>query len=94
MAFSRHHGNLHGQVFPLFVITVAACEAALALALILMLYHGSHTLDVSVWQALREPGLEETVDLDPAPEPPREEPLPHLRPAGPAPAGDREESYV
>src|SRR5262249_14369221 len=38
ITFARHHGNLHGQVFTLFIITVAACEAALALALILMLY--------------------------------------------------------
>ena len=33
-----HHGNLHGQAFTLFILTVAACEAGIALALILMLY--------------------------------------------------------
>ena len=38
LAFSRFRGNLGGQVLTLFVITVAACEAALALAMILMLY--------------------------------------------------------
>jgi NADH-quinone oxidoreductase subunit K len=94
VAFARAHGNLHGQVFTLFIITVAACEAGLALALILMLYRGRHTLDVSVWQAIREPGQEESVDLDAPPELPREEPLPHLTPAGTAPPGGREESYV
>lgn len=94
VAFAQAHGNLHGQVFTLFIITVAACEAALALALILVLYRGRHTLDVSVWQALREPGQDETVDLEPPPAPEREEPQPHLTPAGTAPADDREESYV
>jgi NADH-quinone oxidoreductase subunit K len=95
VAFARAHGNLHGQAFTLFIITVAACEAALALALILMLYRRGHTLDVSIWQTLREPGQEETVDLEAPPQPPREEPLPHLTPAGTAPpADDREESYV
>src|SRR5262249_28814416 len=38
VAFARYRGNLEGQVFTLFIITVAACEAAIALALILMLY--------------------------------------------------------
>ena len=38
VAFARYRGNLEGQAFTLFVITVAACEAAIALALILMLY--------------------------------------------------------
>ena len=27
VAFARYHGNLHGQVFTLFIIAVAACEA-------------------------------------------------------------------
>ena len=38
VAFARYRGNLQGQVFTLFILTVAACEAAIALALILMLY--------------------------------------------------------
>jgi NADH-quinone oxidoreductase subunit K len=94
VAFSRHHGNLSGQVFTLFIITVAACEAALALALILMLYHRRPSLDVSLWQELRDPGQDPTVDLD-APEPaPPEEPLPKLTPAGVEPPHRREDSYV
>ena len=47
VAFSRHHGNLHGQVFTLFIIAVAACEAGIALALFLMLYRRKRSLDVS-----------------------------------------------
>jgi NADH-quinone oxidoreductase subunit K len=95
VAFARHHGNLHGQVFTLFIITVAACEAAIALALILMLYRNRRSLDVSVWQDLREPGQEPTVDLEePALHPSAEEDLPKLTPAGIAPPRPREESYV
>ena len=37
VAFSRHWGNLQGQVFVFFVITVAAAEAAVALAIIIAL---------------------------------------------------------
>ena len=48
-----------GQVLTLFaILTVAACEAALALALILVLFRRRKSLDVSLWQELREPGQE------------------------------------
>jgi NADH-quinone oxidoreductase subunit K len=95
VAFARHHGNLQGQVFTLFIITVAACEAALALALILMLYRTRKSLDVSLWQELREPDQEPILDLDePATEPSSAEPLPQLTPSGIAPPRPREDSYV
>src|SRR5215472_12726417 len=55
VAFARYRGNLQGQSFVLFLLTVAACEAAVALALILMLYKRRESLDVSLWQDLREP---------------------------------------
>jgi NADH-quinone oxidoreductase subunit K len=72
VAFSHQHGNLQGQVFTLFIITVAACEAAIALALILMLYRQRQSLDVSLWQDLREPDQEATLDLDVPPAEPAE----------------------
>ncbi|HJZ90253.1 MAG TPA: NADH-quinone oxidoreductase subunit NuoK [Gemmataceae bacterium] len=93
VAFSRYHGNLHGQVFTLFVIAVAACEAGIALALFLRLYHRKRSLDVSLWQDLREPGMEPTVDTEPLPSVPKEEPLPHLPPAGVEPVRE-ERHYV
>src|SRR5215468_11252307 len=49
-AFARYRGNLQGQAFVLFILTVAACEAGIALALVLVLYRSRHTLDVSAWQ--------------------------------------------
>jgi NADH-quinone oxidoreductase subunit K len=92
VAFARHRGNLQGQAFTLFIITVAACEAAIALALILMLYRSRRSLDVSLWQELREPGQEPTVDEEPLPPPPPPEPLPKLPPAGIEPPPRRQES--
>ena len=50
LAFSRFRGNLQGQSFVLFILSVAACEAAIALALIVILYRAKNSLDVSKWQ--------------------------------------------
>ena len=94
VAFARFRGNLQGQAFVLFILTVAACEAALALALILMLYRSRHSLDVSLWQELREPGQEPAVDEEPLPPLPPEEPLPTLTPAGIEPPHREETSRV
>lgn len=69
VAFSRYHGNLHGQVFVLFIVAVAACEAGLALAMFLMLYRRERSLDSSDWQSLRESGVPPTVDAEPLPKP-------------------------
>jgi NADH-quinone oxidoreductase subunit K len=94
VAFSRQHGNLHGQVFVLFIITVAACEAGIALALFLSLYRSKKSLDVSVWQDIREQGLEPMTDDEPfAPETP-EEPLPTLPVAGIEPTRTEERTHV
>jgi NADH-quinone oxidoreductase subunit K len=94
VAFSRWHGNLDGQVFALFGLTVAACEAAIALALILMLYRRRKSLDVSLWQDLREPDLEPVLDEEPLPPAPPPQEFPHLTPAGPAPLDKKEELPV
>src|SRR2546422_6469437 len=55
VAFSRAWSNLHGQIFTIFILTVAAAEAAIALALVLTLFRRRGSLDVSLWQDLREP---------------------------------------
>lgn len=84
VAFARYHGNLQGQVFVLFILAVAACEAGVALALFLSLYRRRRSLDVSDWQELRELGVPPVVDEEPL-EPVKEEPLPTLTPAGARP---------
>jgi NADH-quinone oxidoreductase subunit K len=94
VAFGRYRGNLQGQGFVLFMLTVAACEAAVALALVLMLYRSRHSLDVSVWQELREPGQEPTLDAEPLVQPPPESPLPKLTPSGVEPEHRAEGSHV
>ncbi|MFN4261371.1 MAG: NADH-quinone oxidoreductase subunit NuoK [Gemmataceae bacterium] len=94
VTFARMHGNLQGQAFVLFIITVAACEAAIALALILMLFRRRQSLDVSLWQELREPTLEPTIDEEPLPLPSPVPPLPKLTPAGHEPRHEPESSHV
>jgi NADH-quinone oxidoreductase subunit K len=94
VAFARYRGNLQGQAFTLFIITVAACEAAIALALILMLYRTGRSLDVSLWQELRESGVEPILDEEPLPPVPTETPLPKLTPSGIEPAQPREITHV
>jgi NADH-quinone oxidoreductase subunit K len=41
-----------GQVFALFVLVVAAAEAALGLAVVVLMFRRKHTLDASVWRQL------------------------------------------
>ena len=95
VAFARYQGNLTGQVVTLFVLTVAACEAGVALALILVLYRRKHTLDVSAWQDLREPGEPPVVDAEPLPAAAAEAAQPRLPVAGREPQqSSREDSYV
>jgi NADH-quinone oxidoreductase subunit K len=54
IAFSKLHSNYQGQVLAIMVLTVAACEAAIALALVVSLYRRKATLDVSAWDELSE----------------------------------------
>lgn len=95
LAFSRFRGNLQGQSFVLFILSVAACEAAIALALIVILYRAKNSLDVSKWQDLREEDLEPNEDpeillLDTF----QIEPMPTLPVAGHRPAKDEDASHV
>jgi NADH-quinone oxidoreductase subunit K len=82
-AFGRYHAQLEGQAFVVFLVAVAAAEAAIALALFLMLYRLVRSMDVSIWQAVREANVPATIDLEPLPveRKKRVDTLP-LRPAG------------
>jgi NADH-quinone oxidoreductase subunit K len=94
VAFAKFRGNLQGQAFVLFILTVAACEAALALALVVALYRSRHSLDVSLWQELREAGQPVITDEEPLAPPAPEAPLPRLTPAGIEPRQAEETSHV
>ncbi|HVM47161.1 MAG TPA: NADH-quinone oxidoreductase subunit NuoK [Candidatus Acidoferrum sp.] len=53
VAFSRFTNNLDGQVFVFFVITVAAAEVAVGLALIVAVYRRRHTAYVEDLRTLK-----------------------------------------
>ena len=53
VAFSRSLGTLDGQVLVFFVLTVAAAEAAVGLAIIIALHRGSDTLDLDAFNLLK-----------------------------------------
>jgi NADH-quinone oxidoreductase subunit K len=91
IAWSRFHGNWDGQMLVVFIIAVAACEAAIALALILMLYQRSGTLDIAFWQNLREEHLPAHVDRRIPEEQPEDRAWPVLTPAGRIPEVDLEQ---
>jgi NADH-quinone oxidoreductase subunit K len=46
IAFSKYLGNIDGQVFVFFVMTVAAAEAAVGLALMIAVYKNKESIDV------------------------------------------------
>ena len=46
VAFSAFLGNLTGQVFALFVLTVAAAEAAIGLAILVVYFRNRGTIEV------------------------------------------------
>ena len=94
VSFARYRGNLQGQAFTLFIVAVAACEAAIALALILMLFRSKKSLDISLWQELREPGQPAAVDEEPLAPLPPEPTFPTLPPAGIEPRQPAETSHV
>jgi len=53
VAFSRYTDNLDGQVFVFFIITVAAAEVAVGLALIVALYRKKQTTHVEDLTSLK-----------------------------------------
>ena len=46
VAFSTHLGDLGGQVFTMFVLTVAAAEAAIGLAILVVFFRNRGTIEV------------------------------------------------
>ncbi|MCE1165429.1 MAG: NADH-quinone oxidoreductase subunit NuoK [Bacteroidetes bacterium] len=46
VSFSSFLGNESGQIFVFFVMTVAAAEAAVGLAIVISLYRNKETLDI------------------------------------------------
>lgn len=91
VAWGRFHNDFGGQMLVIFILTVAACEAGLALALFVVLFQRSGSLDITYWQDLREDNQPAFVDHE-VPEPEEgEKPIwPHLTPAGVEPPANPE----
>ena len=55
VAFSRFGGmNMDGHIFALFVIVLAAAEAAVALAIVINIYNNLQTINIDDASALKE----------------------------------------
>jgi NADH-quinone oxidoreductase subunit K len=88
VSWSRHHGDWGGHVLVIFVLTVAACEAAVALVFVLQAFARTGRLDAAAWQSLRESVLPRVVDRElPANDAAVME-FPRLSPAGVEPEHD------
>lgn len=64
IAWGRYHFDFGGQMLVIFIITVAACEAGIAMALVLLLAQQSGRLDIAFWQDLRDPGQSKFTDRE------------------------------
>ncbi|MCS7013199.1 MAG: NADH-quinone oxidoreductase subunit NuoK [Chloroherpetonaceae bacterium] len=54
IAFSKYTGTMNGIMFSIFVIVLAAAEAAIALAIVLNIYATFRTVDLSEIDTMRE----------------------------------------
>ena len=46
IAFSHYLGDIHGQIFVFFILTVAAAESAIGLAILVVLFRNLRTINV------------------------------------------------
>jgi NADH-quinone oxidoreductase subunit K len=46
VAYAREWGDMGGHLFPIFIMTVAACEVAVGLAIIITIFRKGDTSDV------------------------------------------------
>lgn len=46
VAFSHYLGDMHGQVFVFFILTVAAAESAIGLAILMLLFRNRSSINV------------------------------------------------
>jgi NADH-quinone oxidoreductase subunit K len=53
IAFAHHLGDLGGQVFVFFILTVAAAESAIGLAILVVLFRQRKSINVEDLDAMR-----------------------------------------
>ncbi len=53
VAFSHYLNDLHGQIFVFFILTVAAAESAIGLAILVLLFRNKSTISVDELNTLK-----------------------------------------
>ena len=53
VAFSHYLGDMHGQVFVFFILTVAAAESAIGLAILMLLFRNKSSINVDKLNSLK-----------------------------------------
>ena len=53
VAFSHYLGDPAGQIFVFFILVVAAAEAAIGLAIVVLLFRNRQTIEVADWNELK-----------------------------------------
>jgi NADH-quinone oxidoreductase subunit K len=53
VAFSSYLGDMHGQVFVFFILTVAAAESAIGLAILVLLFRNKSSINAEDLNALK-----------------------------------------
>jgi len=53
VAFSHFLGDMHGQVFVFFILTVAAAESAIGLAILVLLFRNLNSINVDKLDSLK-----------------------------------------
>jgi len=53
VAFSHYLGDMHGQVFVFFILTVAAAESAIGLAILMLLFRNKSSINVDELNTLK-----------------------------------------
>lgn len=53
VAFSHYLGDMHGQIFVFFILTVAAAESAIGLAILVLLFRNKNSINVEELSTLK-----------------------------------------
>jgi len=53
VAFSAHHSDPTAQVFVFFIMAVAAAEVAVGLAILMMIYRNTKSIDIDILNKLK-----------------------------------------
>ena len=53
IAFSHFLGDIHGQIFVFFILTVAAAESAIGLAILVVMFRNKGTINVEAMDSMK-----------------------------------------